>query len=97
MQVLKDNIVFKILDAASKTKIGAVCNVEVKKDVIKRINMISDVKYSDKEPNSETNVNSKDIVKQGLCVILEILFRHYNSIKKDNKLWFLNNEQDPFE
>ena len=97
MQVLKDSVVFKILDSAAKTKIGSVCNVEGKKDIIKRINAISDIKYSDKEPDSGTNVNSKDIVKPGLCVVLEILFRYYEETKKGGKRWFLTNEQDPYE
>jgi Helicase conserved C-terminal domain len=97
MQVLKDNIVFKTLDTSAKTMIGSVCNVEGKKDVIKRINIISAIKYSDKDPDSETNINSKDIVKPGLCVVLEILFRYYDETNKDNKRWFLNNEQDPYQ
>jgi len=97
MQALKENIVFKILDKNSKIKIGSVCNVEVKKDVIKRINFISNIKYSDSEPDSEINVNSKDIIKPGLCVVLEILLRYYDEIKKDNKRWFLNTEQMPYE
>jgi len=97
MQVLKDAVVFKTLDSSAKARIGSVCNVEGKKDVIKRINMISDIKYSDKGTDTDVTVNSKEIVKQGLCVILEILFRYYDDIKKNNKRWFLNNEQDPFE
>jgi len=97
MQVMKNNIVFKILDKAAKTKIGANCGGESKKDVIKRINMVSDIKYNYKDDEGEENIKSTDIVKIGLCIILETIFRHYEDTKKNGKRWFLNLEQDPYE
>jgi hypothetical protein len=97
MQVMKENIVFKILDKSAKTKIGANCGGESKKDVIKRINMVSDIKYNYKDDEGEENIKSTDIVKIGLCIILETLFRYNEDTKKDGKRWFLNLEQDPYE
>jgi hypothetical protein len=97
MQVMKENIVFKILDKSAKTKVGANCGGESKKDVIKRINMVSDIKYNYKDDEGEENIKSTDIVKIGLCIILETLFRYNDDTKKDGKRWFLNLEQDPYE
>jgi len=97
MQVMKENIVFKILDKSAKTKVGANCGGESKKDVIKRINMVSDIKYNYKDDEGEENIKSTDIVKIGLCIILETLFRYNEDTKKDGKRWFLNLEQDPYE
>ena len=35
------------------------------------------------------NLENKDIDTQyGLCSIYEIVLRHYNKNKKDNKIWF---------
>ena len=97
MQVMKENIVFKILDKSAKTKIGANCGGESKKDVIKRINMVSEIKYNYKDDEGDENIKSTDIVKIGLCIILEILFRYNEDTKKDGKRWFLNLEQDPYQ
>jgi hypothetical protein len=97
MQVLKDNVVFKILDKTAKTKIGANCAGESKKDVIKRINMVSEIKYNYKDDEGEENIKSNDIVKIGLCILLETLFRYNDDTKKDGKRWFLNLEQDPYQ
>jgi hypothetical protein len=97
MQVLKNNVIFKILDKSAKTKIGANCGGESKKDVIKRINMVSDIKYNYNDNEGEENIKSNDIVKFGLCIILEVLFRYYEDIKKNGKRWFLNLEQDPYQ
>ena len=97
MQVMKENIVFKILDKSAKTKVGANCGGESKKDVIKRINMVSDIKYNYKDDEGEENIKSTDIVKIGLCIILETIFRYYEDTKKNGKRWFLNLEQDPYQ
>jgi hypothetical protein len=33
------------------------------------------------------------IYKNGLCVILEILLRHYNDIQHQGKMWFFDSEK----
>jgi hypothetical protein len=59
--------------------------------------MVSDIKYNYKDDEGEENIKSTDIVKIGLCIILEILFRYNEDTKKDGKRWFLNLEQDPYQ
>jgi hypothetical protein len=95
MQVVKETIIFKILDTSNKTKIGSACSGESKKDVLKRINMVSDIQYTNE--TSENTIDSTTIVKTGLCVLLEVLFRYYDEIQKDGKRWFLHLEQDPYQ
>ena len=39
--------------------------------------------------NMDNFIENKDIDTQyGLCSIYEIVLRHYNKNKKDNKIWF---------
>jgi hypothetical protein len=97
MQILKNNVIFKIMDTSVKTKVGANCGGESKKDVIKRINMISEIKYTYNEDTVDNAINAVNIVKIGLCIIMEIICRHNDSIRKNNKRWFLNLEQDPYQ
>ena len=89
MQVFRNNIIaFKTMDMQNSLKKGSRCAGEGKKDIIKKINLISkEIKYT--EENTE---NENIILKQGLCVILEILLRYYTLIKSDGKIWFLNLE-----
>ena len=89
MQVFRNNIIaFKTMDMQNSLKKGSRCAGEGKKDIIKKINLISkEIKYT--EENTE---NENIILKQGLCVILEILLRYYTFIKSDGKIWFLNLE-----
>jgi hypothetical protein len=93
MQVFTDNnIVFKTIDLQNKVKKGSRCGGEGKKDIIKKINIIStEFKYN--EDNTE---NENLIVKPGLCVILEMLLRYYNKQKKDGLNWFLGFENNVF-
>ena len=93
MQVFKNNdIIFKTMDMENKTKKGSKCSGEGKKDVIKKINMISDeFKYNEDNTEDDELIN-----KPGMCVILEILTRHYNYVKKNNKAYFLNLEKAIF-
>ena len=75
MQVFKsNNVVFKTIDRENKLKKGSRCGGEGKKDVIKKINLIStDFKYT--EENTE---NENLIIKPGMCVILEMVTRYYS-------------------
>jgi len=93
IQLQNENFVFKTFDKMNKLKKGVVCNVEGKRDVIKRINFVSGFTYSDKLIDVENFIPSKDIVKPGLCVILEVLLRYYDDQRKNDMRWFLNTEQ----
>uniref|UniRef100_A0A6C0HST2 Helicase ATP-binding domain-containing protein n=1 Tax=viral metagenome TaxID=1070528 RepID=A0A6C0HST2_9ZZZZ len=90
MNVFRNNdIVFKTMDMQNSLKKGSRCASEGKKDIIKKINIISkEIKY-----NEENTENENLILKQGLCVILEVLLRYYTNMNVDNKVWFLNLEK----
>ena len=93
MQVFtNNNIVFKTIDLQNKLKKGSRCGGEGKRDIMKKINMISsDFKYT--EDNTE---NENLIVKPGLCIILEILLRYYHKQKHNGYAWFLGFENNVF-
>jgi hypothetical protein len=95
MQLLQsDYVVFKTIDQNNKSKKGSNCTIEGKKDVIKRLNLISGFVYSDKESEEVDNfINCKDVIKFGLCVVLEVLLRNYDDVRKDDKRWFLDGEK----
>jgi hypothetical protein len=95
IQLLQNEyFVFKTLDQRNKSKKGSTCTIEGKKDVIKRLNFVSGFTYSDKDVEGVENaVNCKNIIKQGLCVLLEILLRYYDDTKKEDKRWFLDGEK----
>ena len=82
------DIVFKIKDMRQKrNNKGARLDNAGKSDIIKRLNELLDEKiYND--------VNTKNILKIGLCVIMEILMRYYdeNGLKND-KICFLDIEE----
>lgn len=64
---------------------GAVCgNSTVKADSIKIINKLLDNKIYN---------NNDTIQLTGICVIIEILMRHFTEIKKDGKKYFFNGEE----
>ena len=91
MQVFRNNdVVFKTLDLQSKLKKGSRCGGEGKKDVMKKVNMIESNGFQYNEENTEdTNL----IVKPGMCVILEMLLRHYNKGAREGLVWFLDLER----
>lgn len=82
--------VFKIRDLNdSVNKKGARVNQALIKDIIIKINSILGINYY-------TNENVKEFFGEGknrLVVILEILIREFQENKRNNKIWFLNNEQ----
>ena len=95
MQVFRNNdVVFKTLDLQSKLKKGSRCGGEGKKDVMKKINMIEASGFQYTEENTEDTEAGKNlIIKPGMCVILEMLMRHYNLGRRDEKVWFLDLER----
>ena len=102
-----DNIDFKMKDFSEKKNIvGIFCESKGKADIIKRINSILPSRvYTDKNiaqtieieeiKNSKKIVKSKPngVFKTGLCAITEILLRHMDKHKKDNKKWFFSKEE----
>jgi hypothetical protein len=42
--------------------------------------------------DSYTNNSTKGMVQPELCSLEELLFRHFNGIKKNNKMWFFDFE-----
>ncbi len=102
-----DNIDFKMKDLSEKKNIvGVFCESKGKADIIKRINSILPGRvYTDENImqtiDIEENKNNKKIVKTkpngvfktGLCAITEILLRHMDKHKKDNKKWFFSKEE----
>jgi len=63
-----------------------------KGDIIKRLNQI----VHDGEEINDTMYSltkSKEIMQQGLCIIVELILRHRTHNEYQNKVWYLNPEQ----
>jgi hypothetical protein len=91
MAYFKDSndIVFKIKDLTLKrNNAGANCDKQTKAEVIKRINGILGQPIYTVE-------NTETVLKMGMCVILEILMRHFNdtNYRGLNKVWFFDIEK----
>ena len=91
MQVFKGReLTFKIKDMTqTRNNKGSRCDRMGKTEIIKFLNQV----LGEKEEKTYNNDNTESILKNGLCVILEIILRHFNDIKKDNKVWFLDPER----
>ena len=88
MQFFKDReLTFKIKDMTQiRNNKGSRCDRMGKTEIIKFLNQVlGEQMYN--------NDNTEAILKFGLCVILEIVLRHFNDMKKDNKVWFLDPER----
>ena len=79
-------MVFKIKDVRqARNNTGARCgDSTTKADAIKLLNMLLEKNVYD---------DSTEIMHFGLCVIIEILMRHYTAIKKNNRIYFLTPEE----
>ena len=95
----------KVLSGKWNNK-GAFCNILGKNEIMERINSILDVPVYTPEFIKQTYTSyviknklqvekekENGIYKNGLCVILEILLRHYNDIKHQGKTWFFDSEK----
>jgi len=80
----KDYIVFKVKYMKRLRHKGARCDQSQKKEAINNINTIL---------NTERFEHNTAISRTELCIIEEFLLRYFNSITKDNKIWFLNPAQ----
>ena len=91
MQVFRnDDVVFKTMDMQNKLKKGSRCGGEGKKDIMKKINIIDTFQYTE-ENTEDTELGKNLIMKQGMCIILEMVLRHLN--KEDDKVWFFDLER----
>jgi hypothetical protein len=87
INMFKDkDMVFKIKDVRqARNNIGARCGDSTTKgDVIKLLNALLDIQMYD---------NKTDKNHYGLCVIIEVLMRHFNNIKRNDKVYFLTAEE----
>ena len=92
MTFFKNNeIVFKTKEMSDKRG-GAKCSSAGKQDLMKRLNYVLGEKIYTDTNNLYSQAN---IQKQGLCVILEILFRYFTEKHSvsDNKHWFFDLEK----
>jgi len=102
-----DVIDFKMKDFSEKKNIvGIFCESKGKADIIKRINSILPSRvYTDeniiqtieieeiKQNKKIVKMKSNGVFKTGLCAITELLLRHMDKHKKDNKKWFFSKEE----
>ena len=78
-------LVFKTRDMLAKRNTGNRCDEAAK---IKKIQLLNEIIGQEKY-NKE---NTKKFVQSHLCSLQELLLRHYNKIKKNGKIWFLDPE-----
>lgn len=84
-------MVFRIKDTTQmQNNTGTRINAQTpgKGDIIKRLNEIVHDGETVTEPMYNLN-KSKEIMQQGLCVIVELLLRHKTVNKHNNRVWYL--------
>ena len=99
----KNNIEFKLKDITVKSSNnkGFKCNVMGKNEIIKFLNnkVLAKNPFPIREDKGghityDVNTNAKNIMRKGICVMLEMIMRYFNeSPHKDNKRWFFDVEQ----
>jgi hypothetical protein len=91
MNLFKDDeMVFKTKDILeARNNKGAKCSSAGKKDIMKRLNKILEANPGE-EPYAYTDENADSILKPGLCVILEMVVRHFN--ETTDRIWFFDVE-----
>ena len=79
-------LVFKIKNTVSKRNTGARCDEAAKTKKIEMLNSIfgKEDKY--------TQENTKGMVQSELCSLQELILRHFNNIRANGKVWFLDFE-----
>ena len=79
----KQDVVFKIKDLTQKrNNKGSRCDNLTKTEIIKRINTVL-------QKDEYTETNAATILKYSMCVILEVVLRHFNELKPE-RLWFFD-------
>tara|TARA_X000000368_G_scaffold87803_1_gene66774 strand:+ start:3149 stop:6577 length:3429 start_codon:yes stop_codon:yes gene_type:complete len=85
-QFKKENLVFKVLDTKAKRHAGARCDQAGKTGVLNVLNKIHEENIYTKENTNTYNVTQ-------MCSEQELYLRYFNSIRKNDKYWFLTPEQ----
>ena len=88
-------MVFRIKDLSQmQNNTGTRINGQTpgKGDIIKRLNSIVYDGETMEDPMYSL-LKSKEIMQQGLCVIVELLLRHRTEGKYKNKIWYLNPQE----
>jgi len=94
-------LVFKTKDMVSKRDTGARCDEAGKDKTMKKLNeIIGENKYTKETTKLEKDANG-NIIREAinhteLCVIQEFILRYFDSIKKNNKKWFITPEMSIF-
>jgi len=81
-------LVFKVKDMEAKRNTGARCD-EASKG--KRVQILTEL-LGEKGFETYSGGTTKGMVQPELCSLQELLFRYYQKIKKNNKLWFFDFE-----
>jgi len=99
----KKDIEFKLKDITvqSSNNKGFKCNVMGKNEIIKFLNnkVLAKNPYPVRQDKGgfikyDVNTNAKNIMRKGICVMLEIIMRYFNeSSHTDKHLWFFDVEQ----
>ena len=85
-------IVFKLKQMTSdKNNVGAYLQNDSKTVIVTKLNDL--IRLSGVGDISYTDETASHIKKTGMCVLVEILLRHLDGIKKDGKTWFYGLEK----
>jgi hypothetical protein len=89
--------VFKTKDMLSKRDTGARCDESGKVKTLQKINeILGENKYTNEntkaEKDSDGNVIREAVGHVELCVLQEFLLRYFNTIKREDKKWFISPE-----
>ena len=90
-------LVFKTKNMESERDSGARCDEAGKEKTIQKINVIlGETKFTNEntkvKKDAEGNIISEAVGHTELCVFQEFILRYFNSIKKNDKKWFLTPE-----
>jgi hypothetical protein len=70
-----------------RNKIGARCDSAGKADTLRLLNTIAE------SATAYTNDTTKTMLQPHLCVVLEVLLRHFSRIGKNNRIYYLTPEE----
>jgi hypothetical protein len=92
----KRYLVFKTKDITSKRDTGARCDESGKIKTMQKINeILGENKYT--KESTKAQKNGKEIIIEAigqteLCVTQEFILRYFNTVKREDKKWFLTPE-----
>ena len=90
-------LVFKTKDMLSKRDTGARCDESGKVKTLEKLNeIVGENKYTNEntkaEKDGDGNIIREAVGHVELCVLQEFILRFFNTIKRDDKKWFLSPE-----